>query len=155
MAVPQPGAEAPDFELPASGGGLLRLSSLRGKRVVLYTYPKDDTPGCTIEARRFSDRIGDIESQDAVVVGLNADDTATHDEWIAKMGIPFVLVSDTGGETLSAYDSYRTLEWEGETYDAAKRNTFLIDRQGRIARVWEGVDPNDHVDEVLDALREL
>lgn len=155
MAVPQPGAEAPDFELPASGGGKLRLSSLRGKRVVLYTYPKDDTPGCTIEARGFSERISDIEAQDAVVVGMNNDDTATHDAWIAKMDIPFVLVSDLGGEALSAYDSYGTMEWQGETFPVAKRNTFLIDRQGRIARVWEGVDPNDHVDEVLAALREL
>lgn len=155
MAVPKPGAEAPDFELPASGGGTLRLSSLRGKRVVLYTYPKDDTPGCTAEARGFTDRISDIESQDAVVVGLNNDDAATHDQWIAKMGIPFVLVSDTEGTTLTSYDSYGQLEWEGQTFDVARRNTFLIDRDGRIVRVWEGVDPSNHADEVLAALREL
>lgn len=155
MAVPQPGAEAPDFELPASGGRTLRLSSLRGKRVVLYTYPKDDTPGCTAEARGFTDRISDIESQDAVVVGLNNDEAATHDQWIAKMGIPFVLVSDTEGTTLTAYDSYGQFEWEGQTFDVARRNTFLIDRDGRIVRVWEGVDPSNHADEVLAALREL
>lgn len=153
MAAPQPGAQAPDFELPRSGGGTLRLSSLRGKRVVLYTYPKDDTPGCTAEARNFTDRIQDIQAEDAVVVGLNNDDTATHDQWIAKMGIPFVLVSDTEGDTLTAYDSYGQLEWEGQTFDVAKRNTFLIDRDGRIVRVWEGVDPNGHADEVLEALR--
>lgn len=155
MAIPQPGAEAPDFELPTNGGGTLRLSSLRGKRVVLYTYPKDDTPGCSIEAQRFTDRISDIEGQDAIVVGLNNDDVPTHDAWIAKMGIPFVLVADTGAEALQAYGSYGPLEVGGETFMAAKRNTFLIDRDGRIARVWEGVDPNGHVDDVVTALQEI
>lgn len=155
MPVPQPGAEAPDFELPTNGGGTLRLSSLRGKRVVLYTYPKDDTPGCSTEAQRFTDRINDIESEDAVVVGINNDDVPTHDAWIAKMGIPFVLVADTEAEALEAYGSFGEMEVRGQTIEATKRNTFLIDREGRIARVWEGVDPNDHVDEVVGALREI
>ena len=155
MAVPQPGAAAPDFELPTGGGGTLRLSSLRGKRVVLYTYPKDDTPGCSIEAQSFTDRIGDIEAEDAVVIGLNNDDVPTHDAWIAKMGIPFALVADTEAEALNAYGSYGEREIQGQKLMVASRNTFLIDREGRIARVWEGVDPNDHADEVISALREI
>lgn len=154
MAIPQAGAQAPDFDLPTSGGGRLRLSSLQGKRVVLYTYPKDDTPGCTIETRAFTDRLADLEAADAVVVGLNNDDVPTHDAWIAKLGIPFVLVADTEHTALDAYGSYGEQKFGDRTFTGPMRNTFLIGRDGRIEHVWEKVKPEGHVDEVLEALRE-
>ena len=147
LAVGQP---APDFTAPTDAGPLT-LSSLRGKKVVLYFYPKDATPGCTIEARGFRDLHDAIAAKNTVVLGVSKDTVKKHSSWKAKECLPFTLVTDEGG-LCEAFGVWREKTLYGRNYMGIARVTFLLDEEGRVARIWDPVKVNGHADEVLAAL---
>ncbi|MCB1396598.1 MAG: thioredoxin-dependent thiol peroxidase [Rhodobacter sp.] len=150
-----PGQMAPDFTAPTQGGGSLTLSALRGKAVVLYFYPKDDTPGCTVEARDFTALAGPFAEAGATVIGVSKDSVARHDKFIAKHDLGITLVSDEGGDICERYGVWGEKKNYGKTYMGITRATVLIDAEGRIARVWPKVKVAGHADEVLAAVRAL
>lgn len=155
MPLPQTGQTAPDFELPRSGGGSLRLSSLRGKPVVLYFYPKDDSSGCTLEAKDFSALAGEFAAAGAIVVGMSPDSAKSHDKFKAKHGISVDLVADEEKSTLEGYGVWAEKSMYGRRYMGVERTTFLIDAEGKVARVWPKVKVDGHAAEVLAAVRSL
>ncbi|MBC7153823.1 MAG: peroxiredoxin [Rhodobacteraceae bacterium] len=146
---------APDFTLPRDGGETLTLSALRPAPVVLFFYPKDNTPGCTREASEFSARIADFDAAGARVVGISKDSVKSHDRFIAKHALAMPLVSDEHGTTCEDYGTWVEKSMYGKTYFGIERTTFLIDGAGRIARVWRKVKVPGHVQEVLEAVRAL
>jgi thioredoxin-dependent peroxiredoxin len=149
------GAPAPEFTLPADGGRTVALGDLRGKTVVLYLYPKDDTSGCTKEAVAFSERAAEFEAAGAVLLGLSKDPVASHDRFVAKHGLALTLLSDETGETVETYGAWVEKSMYGRKYMGIDRSTFLIDRDGVLRRVWRKVKVPGHVDEVLAAARAL
>ena len=153
--VLEPGQSAPDFTLPASGGGTITLSALRPKIVVLYFYPKDDTPGCTIQANDFTARLPEFEALGAQVIGVSRDSVASHDRFTDKHGLKIPLVSDEDGTLCQAYGTWVEKTNYGRKYMGIERSTFLIDGTGTIRRIWRGVSPKGHVDAVLEAIRAL
>ncbi|WP_019123816.1 thioredoxin-dependent thiol peroxidase [Brevibacillus massiliensis] len=148
------GQEAPAFTLPASNGEMISLDSLRGKNVVLYFYPKDMTPGCTTEACDFRDYHPEFEKLDTVVLGVSPDDLKSHDKFIAKHDLPFLLLADTEHEVAEAYGVWTLKKMYGKEYMGIERTTFLIDREGKIAKVWPKVKVAEHVQEVLQYIKE-
>ncbi len=146
--VLQVGQAAPDFALPSQDGSSVALKDFRGKWVVLYFYPKDNTHGCTIEAHNFQRDLAKYEQAKAVVVGVSVDSTGSHQDFCAKQGLTFKLLADTDKHVCEQYGSLRNLV----AIKMAARNTFLIDPSGKIAKVWIGVDPNHHSEEVLAAI---
>ncbi len=148
---PVVGSPAPDFNLPTQEGKTAALKDFRGKWVVLYFYPKDATPGCTVEARNFQRDLAKYEQVNAVVLGVSVDSADSHKEFCAKEGISFKLLSDSEAQASSAYGSLSS--YAGMKLSA--RNTFLIDPEGKVARVFLKVQPREHSDEVLAALAEL
>ena len=142
---PQTGSAAPEFMLPSQDGTQIGLNDLRGKWVVLYFYPKDNTPGCTIEAHNFQRDLAKYEAANAVIVGVSVDSADSHKDFCAKQGLTFKLLSDTGKATVERYGSLRGS-------GVAARNTFLIDPNGKIVKQWIGVNPQNHSEEVLAAL---
>jgi peroxiredoxin Q/BCP len=149
------GAPAPDFTLPAHGGRTVALGDLRGRTVVLYLYPKDDTSGCTKEAIGFSEKAAAFEAAGAVVLGLSKDPVQSHDRFAAKHALNLILLSDETGATVEAYGAWVEKSMYGRKYMGVDRSTFLIDRAGAIRQVWRKVKVPGHVDEVLAAVREL
>jgi peroxiredoxin Q/BCP len=149
------GDQAPDFTLPRDGGGELTLSSLRPKKVVLYFYPKDDTPGCTKEAIAFTDAAEAFASADTVIIGISKDTVAKHDKFVAKHALNVALVSDADSDTCERYGTWVEKNMYGKTYMGIERATFLIDGTGRIAQAWRQVKVPGHVDAVLEAARAL
>jgi peroxiredoxin Q/BCP len=149
------GAPAPDFTLPADGGRTVSLSGLRGRMVVLYLYPRDDTSGCTSEAIGFSERLPEFEAAGAVVLGLSKDNVASHDRFVAKHGLKIALLSDEAAETVEAYGAWVEKSMYGRRYMGVDRSTFLIDAEGVLRREWRKVKVPGHVHEVLAAVREL
>ena len=149
------GKPAPNFDKPTDGGGRLSLGDLKGKKVILYFYPKDDTPGCTKEACGFRDALPDFGGADAVVVGVSKDSAAKHDKFKAKYDLPFTLVSDEDGEICEAYGTWVEKSMYGRKYMGIDRATFLIDEKGVIRQVWRKVKVPGHVEEVLEAARSL
>ena len=147
------GDNAPDFNLPTDGDDKLKLSSLRGSKVVLYFYPKDSTPGCSIEAKDFRDSIGDFSQAKTKIVGVSKDSIKRHDNFKAKFNLNFPLVSDTDGEACEAYGVWVEKKNYGRTYMGIERSTFLIDEKGKIAAIWRKVRVKGHVDAVLQAAR--
>lgn len=145
---------APDFDLPRDGGGSLRLSGLRGRSVVLFFYPKDDTSGCTQEAIEFSGLKVEFAAAGAVLVGMSPDSARKHDKFKAKHGLTVDLVSDENKETLEAYGVWTEKSMYGRKYMGVERSTFLIDPEGKIAKVWRKVKVPGHARSVLDALSE-
>jgi thioredoxin-dependent peroxiredoxin len=148
---PMAGQPAPDFTLPSQDGSPVALHDFRGKWVVLYFYPKDGTRGCTIEAHNFQRDLDQFVKDGAVIVGVSVDNPASHQDFCAQQGLTFKLLADTEKKVSAQYGSLMNLV----AMKVAKRNTFLIGPQGRIARVWLGVDPQPHSKQVLDALAEL
>ena len=156
MAKPGEGTQAPDFNLPASNGQNVSLKEFKGKKnVVLYFYPKDDTSGCTAEACGFRDKIKQIETKDAVVLGVSPDDTQSHEKFIRKFGLPFLLLSDTQKKMLKNYGVWVEKSMYGRKYMGVERSTFIINKEGKIAKVFEKVKPQGHDEEVLAVLKEL
>ena len=154
-AKAQVGKTAPDFTLAADGGGQVTLSDLRGKKVVLYFYPKDDTPGCTKEACGFRDALPDFSGIDALVLGVSKDSVAKHDKFKAKYELPFGLLSDADGLVCEAYGTWVEKSMYGRKYLGIDRATFLIDEDGTLRVEWRKVKVPGHVDAVLQAAREL
>lgn len=149
------GEEAPDFELPADGGQTIRLSALRGSIVVLFFYPKDDTQGCTAEAIDFTALKPHFDGIGAVLVGLSPDSVRRHDSFKRKHGLEVALASDVDKEALQLYGVWAEKTMYGRKYMGVVRSTFLIGRDGRIARIWSGVKVPGHAQEVLEAARAL
>jgi peroxiredoxin Q/BCP len=146
------GQAAPAFTLASTSGKETSLAALRGKKVVLYFYPKDDTPGCTKEACDFRDNLARLKKQGVVVLGVSKDSLAAHDKFRAKYDLPFDLLSDPDAKTARAYGAWGKKKNYGREYEGILRSTFLIDEQGRIAAVWSPVKVPGHVDAVLAAL---
>ena len=148
------GTTAPNFKLPIDGGGELELSSLRGKKVILYFYPKDSTPGCTLEAKDFRDSIKKFEKAGATIVGVSKDSIKRHDNFKAKHNLPFALVADTEGEACQAFGVWVEKMNYGRKYMGIERSTFLIDEKGIISKVWRKVRVKGHAQTVLEAAQE-
>jgi peroxiredoxin Q/BCP len=148
----QEGTTAPDFTLPADGGGEVTLSDYRGKKVVLYFYPKDDTPGCTTEACNFRDDYFSILAAGAIVLGVSPDTVKSHDKFRLKYELPFALLSDPEHRVAEMYGAWGEKKSSGKTYMGIVRSTFIIDEQGKIAKVFPNVKPKNHSQEVLAVL---
>ena len=143
---------APDFTLPTDTGDALTLSSLRGQWVVLYAYPKDDTSGCTTEACEFRDLFPKFKKGKAVILGISPDSVKSHQKFKAKYELPFTLLADEEKVALQAYDIWKEKSMYGRKYMGVERTTFVIDPDGRIARVFEKVKPAGHAEEVIDSI---
>jgi thioredoxin-dependent peroxiredoxin len=146
------GKAAPDFELKSDGGETVKLSSLRGKPVVLYFYPKDDTPGCTAQACGIRDAYGEFEQAGAVVLGVSPDSEASHEKFKAKYGLPFTLLADPEHRVADEYDVWVEKKYMGKTYMGVERSTFVIAEDGTVKKVMRNVKPDTHADSVLAAL---
>jgi thioredoxin-dependent peroxiredoxin len=149
------GSPAPDFTMPTDGGGEVSLSSLRGKKVVLYFYPKDDTSGCTKQACGFRDALPDFSGVDAVVIGVSKDSVASHDKFKKKYELPFILASDEKTGTAETYGVWLEKGMYGRKYMGIERSTFLIDGEGVVRGVWRKVKVDGHVGQVLKAVQDL
>lgn len=149
------GQVAPDFTLPTDGDGHVTLSSLRGRNVVLYFYPKDDTPGCTSEACGFRDNLPDFEKLNAAVIGVSKCSVKKHDKFKEKYALNFPLASDENGEVCESYGVWIEKSMYGRKYMGIDRSTFLIDSDGKIANIWRKVSVTGHVDAVRSALNLL
>jgi len=149
------GKAAPKFEMPTDGGGKVSLAALKGRPVVLYFYPKDDTPGCTTEACGFRDLLPDFSKVKAAVVGVSRDGVAAHDKFKAKYKLPFALASDADGKTSDAYGTWVEKSMYGRKYMGMERATFLIDGKGIVRAIWRKVKVTGHVEEVLEAVKAL
>lgn len=146
------GQLAPDFTLPTDTGDSLTLSSLRGQWVVLYAYPKDDTSGCTTEACEFRDLFPKFKKGKAVILGISPDSVKSHQKFKTKYELPFTLVADEEKIALQAYDIWKEKSMYGRKYMGVERTTFVIDPEGRIAKVFEKVKPAGHAEEVMAAI---
>jgi len=152
---PATGSAAPDFTLPTASGDAFQLSKAKGKPVVVYFYPKDDTPGCTVEAKGFEAMRDAFEDAGAIVVGISPDGTASHCKFAEKYGLGFVLASDEDHRTAQAYGVWVEKSMYGKKYWGVQRATFLIDGAGRVAKAWPKVKPEGHAEEVLEAVKAL
>jgi len=146
------GDRAPDFTLPASTGKSVKLSSFKGKQVVLYFYPRDDTPGCTVEACGFRDNMPKFDGLEAVVLGVSKDSLDSHTKFIDKYSLNFTLLSDEEGVAHRLYDTWRQKVLYGKKYMGTERSTFVIGADGRIKKIFRKVNPKGHEAEVLAAL---
>ena len=147
------GDTAPDFTLPTDGGGSVTLSRLRGKKIVLYFYPKDDTPGCTTQACGIRDVYGELQREGAVVLGVSPDDERSHVKFKEKYDLPFTLLADPDHTVAEQYGVWGEKKYMGRTYMGVDRSTFVIDADGNVKRVMHKVKPDTHADEVLETLR--
>jgi peroxiredoxin Q/BCP len=152
MPIPSVGSKAPDFQLPDHTGKTVSLSQLAGRNVVLYFYPKDDTPGCTREACGFRDEHSALEKAGAVVLGVSPDGAASHQKFATKYNLPFPLLSDTEHKVADAYGVWGEKSLYGRKFIGLTRATFLIDAQGHVKHVWPKVKVDGHVAQVLSAL---
>lgn len=153
QSVLEVGDAAPDFKLPASDGSSISLRSLRGRSVVLYFYPKDDTPGCTVEACAFRDNLPKFESLDAEILGVSKDSLSSHKKFIGKYSLNFTLLSDTDLVAHKLYDTWKEKTNYGKTYWGTERSTFVIDEKGKIKKIFRKVKVEGHEAEVLAALK--
>jgi peroxiredoxin Q/BCP len=151
----QPGDPAPDFTLSATGGRTVTLKGMKGRNVVLYFYPKDDTSGCTLEAQNFNSLRGAFEAAGTEVIGVSPDSLKSHDKFRAKYGLDLTLASDEAKAMLDAYGVWTEKSMYGRKYMGVERTTVLIDGAGKVARVWSKVKVPGHAEEVLEAARAL
>jgi peroxiredoxin Q/BCP len=149
------GKKAPAFTLESSDGGTVKLADLAGKIVVLYFYPRDNTPGCTIEAEGFRDAVPALKKLGAVVLGVSKDSIASHCKFRDKYKLNFPLLTDTDGKTMAAYDAWGDKVMYGKKLKGIIRSTVVIDKAGKVANHWPKVSVKGHVDEVVDAVKQL
>jgi len=155
LASVEVGAPAPDFTLPTDGGGTVTLSALRGRNVIVYFYPKDDTSGCTKEACGFGEALPDFTGADAVIIGISKDSVASHDRFKAKYALPFTLASDQDSDVTERFGAWVEKSMYGRKYMGIDRSTFLIDKDGVVRAVWRKVKVPGHVEAVLKAVKAL
>lgn len=155
MANLNMGDDAPDFTLPGNGGRTISLSSFRGRPLVLYFYPKDDTTACTTEAISFSQLLPEFEKSGAAIVGVSADSVKKHDNFVSKRELTIALASDEDTAVSQAYGVWKEKSMYGKTYMGIERTSFLIDAAGRIVRIWPKVKVAGHAEEVLAAVQAL
>ena len=146
---------APDFSAAATSGQQVSLSGLKGKVLVLYFYPKDNTPGCTTEGQDFRDRHADFEQAGAVIYGISKDSLRVHEGFRSKHGFPFELISDADEQLCRLFDVIKQKQMYGKQYEGIERSTFIIDREGVLRHEWRKVKVSGHVDEVLEAVCQL
>jgi peroxiredoxin Q/BCP len=153
LAELREGDAAPEFELTSDSGETVKLSALRGRQVVLYFYPKDDTPGCTAQACGIRDAYGEFERAGAVVLGVSPDDERSHVKFKEKYGLPFTLLADTDHRVAEEYGVWGEKSYMGRTYMGIDRSTFVIDEDGTLKKVMHKVKPAEHADDVLAVLQ--
>ena len=146
------GSHAPDFTLPSDEGGSVTLSSLRGRKVVLYFYPKDDTPGCTIQACDFRDALPRFNGVDAVVLGVSPDSVESHGKFREKFGLTFPLLADEEHAVAEAYGVWKERTLYGRKVMGIERSTFLVDEEGRVAELWRGVKAEGHAEMLVELM---
>ncbi len=151
----QEGTAAPDFTLPTDGEGSVTLSDLKGGPVVVYFYPKDDTPGCTTEAKDFTDLAGEFEALGATIIGISKDSVKKHDKFKAKHSLNLILASDEESDACERFDAWGVKKMYGKEYEGIIRSTVLIDSAGNVAKIWPKVKVKGHAQEVLDAAKAL
>lgn len=149
------GDTAPDFTLPTDGDGEITLSDLKGKKVIVYFYPKDDTPGCTKESCGFNDAMPAFEQLNAQIIGISKCSVAKHDKFKAKYNLSFPLASDEDGDVCERYGVWKEKNMYGKTYMGIERSTFLIDENGKIGALWRKVKVKNHIEEVQTAAQDL
>jgi peroxiredoxin Q/BCP len=150
-----PGKAVKDFSLPSTGGGTFKLSDQRGKTLVVYFYPKDNTPGCTVEGSDFRDRYRDFSKAGATVAGISRDSLKSHEGFKAKMKFPFELLSDTDEKVCTLFGVMKMKNMYGKKVRGIERSTFVLNGDGAIAREWRGVKIPGHAQEVLDFVKTL
>jgi len=150
--MPRENEAAPEFTLQDQNGDSVSLSDFRGRKVVLYFYPKDDTPGCTTQSCELRDNVATFDTRGAVILGVSPDGVASHRKFADKFDLPFPLLADVDHKVAEAYDVWKEKSMYGRTYWGNERTTFVIDEQGRIAKVLPKVKPAEHVDRVLELL---
>lgn len=155
MTHPNIGDTAPEINLPRDGGEIVTLADFSGKKVVLYFYPKDDTPGCTKEAIGFTDMVDEFAALDTVILGISKDSVKKHDKFVAKHDLKIALLSDEEGDVCERYGTWVEKKMYGKTYMGIERATYLIDADGKIAHVWRKVKVPGHVEAVLDVVRDV
>jgi len=153
MAELKTGSKAPDFTLPTDGGGEISLKQFKGQKVVLYFYPKDDTPGCTAESCSFNENLSKFNKLDVQVIGLSKCSVKKHDKFKEKYGLKFPLASDENGDVCERYGTWVEKSMYGKKYMGIDRSTFLIDENGKIAALWRNVKVPGHVEEVMEAVK--
>lgn len=154
MAKLKAGDKAPDFAVPDANGKTVSLKDLRGKKVVLYFYPKDDTPGCTKEACAFRDSFAKFKRRGIEVLGVSLDSEKSHQKFVQKYDLPFGLLADTEKKLSEAYGTYGEKKFMGRKYMGNHRMTFLIDEKGKIKKIFDKVKPEEHAEEVLAAFQD-
>lgn len=153
MSKLEAGQKAPDFKLPSSSGGNFSLKDAQGKWLVLYFYPKDDTPGCTKEACNFRDYLKDYQAVNALIFGVSTDDLVSHKKFIEKYHLPFPLLADTEKKVVETYGVWKEKSMFGKKFWSIERTTFVIDPQGKIAKVYHRVKVDNHHQDVLDFIK--
>jgi len=151
----EPGSKAPEFNLPDQSGKMISLKDLKGKNVILYFYPKDDTSGCTKEACSFRDELPDFNNLNADIIGVSADSIQSHKKFAEKYNLPFRLLSDESKEIIKAYDVWKEKNMYGIKKMGIERSTFIIDKSGIIRKIFRKVKVDHHNREVMEALKEL
>lgn len=155
MSALEIGKKAPDFKLPASNGETVKLSDYRGKKVVIYFYPKDNTPTCTQQACDFRDAYPAMLDSNTVVLGISPDPVPSHEKFIAKQSLPFLLLSDEKHKVCEKYGVWQMKKLYGREYMGVVRSTFLIDEKGKLVREWRGVKIKGHIQQVADEAAKL
>lgn len=153
--MPESGEKAPEFTLPRDGGGKISLTDFRGHPVVLYFYPRDDTPGCTTEGKDFTAAAAEFQTAGATVLGVSKDSVEAHDKFRDKHALEVILLSDEEGDVCETYGVWGEKKMYGKTFMGIERSTFLIDSAGKIARAWPKVKVDGHAEEVLEAAKAL